>query len=200
MKKLCKNKIFNKNIVILLVFMILLGLSVSAKAYLAPPIPQRNIALSFGWGGYPFHASFSGYESYSNPYMFGPYIGAYPYNAMFDIYSGGYNMNVGYNQNYMGFYNTADFFGSGQRDVNTIGYPVPYALIDQRAWINQMNYASGFIGMPPATGSYTSAGNPSNVYYDPVAYTIDRGLTAYLSGINNFWRDFFERVNSEEEE
>lgn len=193
-----KNRL-RKILLLSFITILILGFGGSAMAFYGPP-PTWSQALSFGYGGYPYHASFSGYETYSNPYMYGPMIGAYPYNAMFNVYSGGYNMNMGYNQNLMGFYSSADFYGTGQRNVNAFGYPLPYAYVDQGAYANQVNYAYGGPGQPPMGGSYITSANPFNIYYNPQAFTTDLGIDAYFTGINNFWTNIFQDLNEEEED
>ncbi|UCF84709.1 MAG: hypothetical protein JSV50_03505 [Desulfobacteraceae bacterium] len=150
-----------------------------------PPIPTWTSNINVGqnnlWGGY----NYNDFQRLSNPYMFGPAIGIYyPYNTMFNIYDRMY----GYNAGSMGFYNT----GAGQQDVNSIGYPLPYAFTNQMGWINQ----AGFMGYPPVG----NMGNIYNISYDPGAFTFDLGMDAYYTGIGNFWRQVFQDLKEGEKE
>lgn len=177
-----------------------LGLINHAESYYGYGSPTWNSDFNFGWGGPNNYFNYNSYQDYSNPYMYGPAMGVYyPYNTMFDVYNGGYAMNAGYNQNFMGFYNSGNYSGSEQQDINAIGYPIPYGLVDQRQWNTQLNTTSGFLGLPPMTTNYTNAGNPYNIYYDPVAFTFDLGLEASWGGIMNFWTGFFKNLNEDDD-
>ena len=163
--------------------------------------PSWNSNFNFGWGRPDNYLNYNSYQAFSNPYMYGPAMGIYyPYNTMFDVYNGAYNINAAYNQNFMGFFNSGNYTGYGQQDINTIGYPLPYGIIDQRAWNTQMNTTSGIWGFPPMTASYMNVGNPYNIYYDPAAFTFDLGLEASQRGIWNFWTGIFDNQNDDEDD
>lgn len=187
------NIISNKRIsyqisVILFSTIFILCLARPAASFFGPPVPpiptwtsNVNVGQNNWWGGYDYSDS----QRFSNPYVIGPAMGVYyPYNTMFNIYDRMY----AYNSSSMGFYNT----GTGQQDVNTVGYPLPYASTNQMAWMNQ----AGFMGYPPVG----NMGNIYNISYDPRAFTLDLGLDAYYTGIGNFWRQVFQDLNKEEEE
>ena len=198
-----KNRLKNYKKSFLIIFLIITILSISipnlVRAYYGSPTWNSN--FSFGWGGPNNYFNYSNYQNYANPYMYGPAMGIYyPYDTMFNVYNGAYTMNAGYNQNFMGFYNTGNFSGTGQQDINTIGYPLPYGVIDQRAWNTQMNSTSGIWGLPLVTQNYMSVGNPMNIYYDPMAFTYDLGLEASWRGIMNFWTGLLENLNDNDED
>jgi hypothetical protein len=193
MEDIKMNIIFNKRtryqiLIILFSAIFLVCLARPAVSFFGPPVPpiptwtsNINVGQNNLWGGY----NYSDFQRFSNPYMVGPAMGVYyPYNTMFNIYDRMY----GYNSSSMGYYNT----GAGQRDVNSIGYPLPYAFTNQMAWMNQ----AGFMGYPPVG----NMGNIYNVSYDPGAFTFDLGMDAYYTGIGNFWRQVFQDLKEEEEE
>ena len=185
------NIIFNKAtryqvIVIFFFAVFLVCLARPAESFYGMPLyptwtSNVNVSQNNLWGGYNYSDS----QRFSNPYMVAPAMGAYfPYNTQFNIYDRMY----GYNSGSMGFYNV----GAGQQDVNSIGYPYPYAFTNQAAWMNQ----AGFMGYPPVG----NMGNIYNVSYDPGAFTYDLGIDAYYTGIGNFWRQVIKDINEEEEE
>ena len=164
-------------------------------------IPTWTANVNYGWGNPNNYMNYNSYQAFSDPYMLGPAMGVYyPYDTRFNIYNGAYNVNAGYNQNFLGFYNTGNYVGAGWRDIDSFGYPLPYAYVDQGAWNNQMSTATGFLGYPPMTANYINRGNPYNVYYDPQAFTMDLGIDAYFTGVQNFWVKVFKNLNEEEEE
>ena len=171
--------------IIFLSAILLTCLTHPAKSYFFPLYPSgtRNVGIfqPGPFGSFGYNSS----EYFADPYAYSYlYPLAYPYNAGFNVYSG----NYAYNANNLGFYNT----GAGNAYYNTIGYPQPYALYGNQAGFNQ----AGFLGMPLAGNAWSI---PS-LYYDPGAFTFDLGLSAYYTGIGNFWRQVAKDLNEEEEE
>ncbi|MGA1875129.1 MAG: hypothetical protein ACMUIA_05950 [bacterium] len=188
-----------QTMIAMLAIILVVGLSGQAAAYYQ--IPTWGSSLGFGWGGPGNYMNFNGYQVFSDPYRYGPAMGVYyPYNTNFNVYNEAYNLNTGYNQNFMGFYNRGNYSEQGQRDINAIGYPLPYGYIDQMAWNSQQSTASGMWGYPPFTSNYMTGGHPISVYYNPTAFTLDMGLDTYQRGIRNFWAGVFQRLNEEDEE
>jgi hypothetical protein len=180
-----RNIIKNHACVICITAILAIGIAVPAFSFFGPLIPSwgSNVAINQNnwWGGF----NYAGSQYAANPYAIMPAMGVYlPYNTTFDIY----NQSYGYNAYSMGAYNR----GYGQQDVNAMGYPVPYAFTNMAGWGNQ----AGYMGFPPVS----SGGNAFNVYYNPGAFTVDLGMDAYYTGINNFWRQVFEDLNEEEDD
>lgn len=179
-------KITGNHVLIICISAILVvGLAGPAMSFFGPIIPSwgSNVAINQNnwWGGF----NYAGSQYAANPYAIMPAMGVYlPYNTGFDIY----NQSYAYNAYSMGAYNR----GYGQQDVNAIGYPMPYAFVNQAGWGNQ----AGFMGFPPMS----SGGNAFNVYYNPGVFTADLGMDAYYTGIGNFWRQVFEDLNDEEDD
>lgn len=199
MKGIIKNMEVYQIMIIFTVIIFSVGLTGRASAYYGY-IPTWTENINFGLGNPYNYMNYNSYQAFSDPYSYGPAMGVYyPYDTRFNIYNGAYNVNAGYNQNFMGFYNTGNYAGSGWQDVDAFGYPLPYAYVDQGAWNNQMSTATGFLGYPPTTTNYVNAGNPYNVSYDPQAFTVDLGIDAYVTGVQNFWVNIFKDLNEEED-
>ena len=138
-----------------------------------------NIGRNNWFGGF----NVSGYQNVSDPYGYSYAMGLYhPYNSMFNLYNAGYNYNAGS----PGYYGT----GYGMQNINAMGYPYPYASVNQTMWNDQASYW----GAPPVG----TGGNVYNVQYDPMAFTVDLGLDAYVTGINNFFQKIFSNQDEDE--
>lgn len=200
MKKIVKIIKIYQCIIILFIVTLALGMTThGAMAYYQ--IPTWGSNFSIGLGGPSNYLNYNNSQTFSSPYIYGPAMGVYyPYNTMFNIYNGAYNLNTGYNQNVLGYYNGSDYSESGNQNINALGYPFAYGYIDQMAWTAQQTNALGFGGYSPVTSSYMMSGNPFNVYYNPVAFTMDLGIDTYVKGVTNFWSGLFNRLNEEEEE
>ena len=154
--------------------------------YAFPPIPSGTNSVQIYQPLAPFGSfGFTGYEAYANPYAYSLYAPlAFPYDAGFNVYSG----NYAYNANNLGFYNT----GAGSANVRSFGWPLPYGVASNTAGYNQ----AGFLGMPLAGNAW----NVPSLRYDPGAFTFDLGLSAYYTGIMNFWQQVAENQKEEEED
>lgn len=126
--------------------------------------------------------------------VFGLTYMPYAYDTGFLTYTGQLDVGTSYSKSLFGlysYYNSAS--ASVNKDVYTWGYPFPYAQLTKADW--DISQSSGTIALFGSDYLYSiiNKGYLSNLYYNPTAFTLDLGLSAYNQGIINFWQGIINK-------